>query len=283
MGRDVGQGHVALEHLFGDDGAERRVELGCAARQQRGLARTRSAGEHDGQPALHAGAEEASGGIAEHVALDQLVELAEGHPGELADVDHGVAAAAHVAVHDVQACARVELGVLEPVGRVELAMAGAGVVEDLGQDPHDVVVVVEDLVVVAVVAAVSLDEDLGRCVDHDLPHVVVGEQRLEGSVAGEVAHGPLDQRVARREVCSPSTAAVLLAPVIHLVLDQTAQQRDVHRGVLGCEVLDPGEHLLLDLLQRRAVARGGLVAHPAASSNQVPNDPGVMRAGASSC
>ena len=55
-------------------------------------------------------------------ALDQLVERAERHAGELADVDEQVAAAADVAVHDVQAGAVVELGVLQALGRVELAV-----------------------------------------------------------------------------------------------------------------------------------------------------------------
>jgi hypothetical protein len=69
----------------------------------------------------------------QHPALDQLVEGAERHPGELADVDHQVPAAADVAVHDVQPGAGVELGVLEPLGGVELAVGCRSVVEDLGQ------------------------------------------------------------------------------------------------------------------------------------------------------
>ena len=43
---------------------------------------------------------------------------------------------------------------------VELAVGAGGVVEDLGERAHDVVVVVEDLVVVARRPAVPLDEDL---------------------------------------------------------------------------------------------------------------------------
>ena len=62
--------------------------------------------------------------VAEHVALDELVELAERHAGELADVDHHVAVAGDVAVDDVEAGAVVELRVLQALGRVELAVRG---------------------------------------------------------------------------------------------------------------------------------------------------------------
>ena len=148
-GGHVGQGDVGLEDLLGDDHPLGRVELGRAARQERGLARAGGAGEHDRELGPHAGGEEPGHGRAEHVAGHQFVERAEGHAGEAADVDHQVAAAADVAVHDVQPRPVVELGVLQALGRVELAVAGRRVVEDLGQRPRHVVVVVEDLVVVA--------------------------------------------------------------------------------------------------------------------------------------
>ncbi len=80
---------------------------------------------------------------------DQLVEVPEHDAGELPDVDHDVAAPGDVAVDDVEPGAVVELGVLQALGRVELAVGAGGVVEDLGEGAHDVVVVVEDLVVVA--------------------------------------------------------------------------------------------------------------------------------------
>jgi hypothetical protein len=91
-----------------------------------------------------------------------------------------VAAAGEVAVHDVEPGAVVELGVLEAFGGVEFAVAGGGVVEELGEGPDDVVVVVEGLVVVAAAAAVALDEDLAGGVDLDLPDLGVGEQVGEG-------------------------------------------------------------------------------------------------------
>ena len=107
-------------------------------------------GEHDGQAGPHArprGTAAACG-----VSMSRSTSSSrrpEGDAGELADVDHEVAAAAEVAVDDVEAGAVVELGVLEALGGVELAVGAGGVVEDLGERAHDVVVVVEDLVVVA--------------------------------------------------------------------------------------------------------------------------------------
>ena len=95
----------------------------------------------------------------QHVPLDELVEVAERDAGELADVDHHVTAAADVAVHDVQPGAVVELRVLQALGRVELAVRARRVVEDLGEGADDVLVVVEDLVVVAGPPAVALHED----------------------------------------------------------------------------------------------------------------------------
>jgi hypothetical protein len=54
----------------------------------------------------------------------------------------------HVTVDDVDPGAVVELGILQTVSRVQLAVGAGRVVEQLGEGPHDMVVVVEDLVVV---------------------------------------------------------------------------------------------------------------------------------------
>jgi hypothetical protein len=89
----------------------------------------------------------------------------------IADVDQHVPAPGDVAVHDVDAGTVVELGVLETVGRIELAVSAGRVVEQLGQDAHDVVVAVEDLVVIPGLTAVATHEDRLRIVHHDLPHV----------------------------------------------------------------------------------------------------------------
>ena len=134
---------------------------------------------------------------------------AERDAGELPDVDHHVAAPADVAVHDVEAGTVVELGVLQALGGVELAMGAGGVVEDLGERADDVVVVVEDLVVVAASATVALHEDRVGRVDHHLPHVVVVEQRLERAVAGEVAEGALGDELRVAEVVGAQAAAVV--------------------------------------------------------------------------
>ncbi len=75
-----------------------------------------------------------------------------------------MAATADVTVHDVDAGAVIELGVLQALGGIELAMGTAGIVEDLGERPNHVVVVVEDLVVVTGDTEVALDEDRVRSV-----------------------------------------------------------------------------------------------------------------------
>ena len=116
--------------------------------------------------------------MVEHVAADQLVEVTECKAGVLADIDEHMPVAPDVAVDDVQPGTGVELRVLEALGGIELAMRRGRVVEDLGQRAHDVLVVVEDLVVVAARALVALDEHRVGTVDHDLPHVIVGEERL---------------------------------------------------------------------------------------------------------
>jgi hypothetical protein len=111
-----------------------------------------------------------------------------------------VAAPADVAVHDVQPRTVVQLRVLQPLRRVELAVRLGGVVEDLGERADDVLVVVEGFVVVARDAAVALDEDLIGRVDHDLPDVVVVQERLQRAVAHEVAVRLVDDEVRVREV-----------------------------------------------------------------------------------
>jgi hypothetical protein len=89
-----------------------------------------------------------------------------------------VAVSANVAVHDVQPGAGVQLGVLEALGRVELAVRPRRLVEDLGERADDVVVVVERLVVVAACPAMPLHEDLVRRVNHNLPDIIICKERL---------------------------------------------------------------------------------------------------------
>ena len=120
--RNVGDGDVGFEHLFGDHDPLRRVDLGGTAREHRGLARAGCAREHHAEARPHGRRQERRHGVADHRAVDELVELGEGHAGELADVDHQVGAAGHVLMHDVQPRPVVELRVLEPLGRVELAV-----------------------------------------------------------------------------------------------------------------------------------------------------------------
>ena len=155
-----------------------------------------------------------------------------------------------IAVDDVEAGPVVELGVLEALGGVELAMRAGGVVEDLGQRADDVLVVVEDLGVVAGHADVPSHEDRVGGVDHDLPHVGVGQQRLERPVAGEVAVGTVGHAARVGDVDVVQPAPVVGPPRRHLLVDERPQRRraaragDVEGGVLGPGLdsgLDGGE------------------------------------------
>ena len=120
----VRQRDVALEDLLGDDRAQGRVELGRRARQQRRLAGTGTPGEDDRQPRPHARPQERRHLRRQHLALDQLVQRRERDAREAPDVDQHVAAAGHVAVDDVDPGAVVELGVLQALCRVQLAVGG---------------------------------------------------------------------------------------------------------------------------------------------------------------
>jgi hypothetical protein len=66
-------------------------------------------------------------------------------------------------MHDMDASAVVQLCVVQPFRRIELAMRTAGVVENLGENPHYMLVVVEDLVVTAAGSGVPLYES---CASH---------------------------------------------------------------------------------------------------------------------
>ena len=62
---------------------------------------------------------------------------------------------------------------MEPLGRSQFAVRPAGVVRDLGENSHDVVVVVEHLVVIAARSRVAFGEDRRGSVDHDLPELTI--------------------------------------------------------------------------------------------------------------
>ena len=123
-----------------------------------------------------------------------------------------------------------ELGVLEALGRVELAVGGGRVVEELGQRAGDVVVVVEGVGVVAARPAVPLHEDLIGGVDHDLPHVVVLEQLLQGAVADQVAQRPLGHRGGVAQGDGAAAPLVLEVPLGDLVVDQGGGARSAASG-----------------------------------------------------
>src|SRR5690606_25285532 len=120
-------------YLLGGDDPQPGVQLGGAAGEHRRLPRAGGAGDDHRAAGPDRGLPEGGDRRVEHVAVDQLVEVPEDHPGELPDVDHHVAAAGDVLVDDVEPGAVVELGVLEPLGRVELPVGTRGVIDDLGQ------------------------------------------------------------------------------------------------------------------------------------------------------
>jgi hypothetical protein len=249
--RHVRQRDVGLEDLLGHHDPQRGVELGQAAGHEGGLARPRRPGEHHGEAGADAGPQERRHLRRQHPALHQLVDPLERDPGELADVHHHVAAAGDVAVDDVQSGAVVELGILQALGGIEGAVGRGAVVEDLGERAQHVLVVVEDLVVVSRRPTMALHEDRVRGVDHDLPHVVVGQEGLERPVAGDVAEGALDDQLGVGQVERAQASSVVEGPAADLVLDEGAQLRlavgPVHLegDVLG-PLLDPP----LDLLER---------------------------------
>ena len=112
-----------------------------------------------------------------------------------------VAAAADVAVDDVQAGAVVELGVLQTLGRVELAVDWRGVVEDLGERAEHVVVVVEDLVVVAADGPMCRFTKIASGALIMISHTSSSSSSgVERAVAGEVAEGPLGDDVGIGQV-----------------------------------------------------------------------------------
>jgi hypothetical protein len=218
--------------------------FGSQAGQQGRLAGPGRAGDEHRESRPHAGPEEGRHRRLQHPQADELVELADLDAGELPDVDKDVPVASDVPVDDVQPGPGVELGVLEALRRVELAVRTAGVVEDLGQDPPDMVVVVEDLVVVAAHTLVAPDEDQVRAVDHDLPDVRVVEEGLQRAVTGQIAEGPLGRHRRLGHVAVAPAALVLVAPRRDLLVDQ-ARQRG--RGVVGGHV---DRHLLGPILDR---------------------------------
>ncbi len=144
-------------------------------------------------------------------------------------------------------------------------MAGRGVVEDLGEGAPEVLVVVEDLVVVAGGAGVALGEDLVGGVDHDLPDVGVGQERLEGPVAGEVAPGPLGDAGGVGQVVGAEAALDVFGPATDLLVEEGSQGGPaVGAGHVEGQGLGPLLDGPLDLQQRRPPCRGvgGGVPHP---------------------
>lgn len=135
-----------------------------------------------------------------------------GDARELADIDEQMPVPPDIGVDDVDPGPAVQLGILQTFGGVELSMGSARLVEDLGQDPPDVIVVVEHLAVVAACTVVAFGEDGTGPVDHYLPHVGIGEEGFERSVTSQIPERPLDGAVRIGDVNRSVTLPELVAP-----------------------------------------------------------------------
>ena len=188
-----------------------------------------------------------------HPGLDrarrhELVQRADRHARELADVDEEVTAAGDVGVDDVHARPVLESGVLQSFGGIELAMRARRVVEESSERAHDVLVVVEDLVVESTRPRVPLHEDRVWHVDLDLPNVLIGQQRSERPVSAEVAERPVDHALGVGDAEGSQPALVVEVPPLDFVFDDRAQAFAgvfVHTEALGALL-----HPTLDLSER---------------------------------
>ncbi len=144
-------------------------------------------------------------------------------------------------MHDVQTSAAVELGVLQALARIELSVRPRRLVEHLGEYPEHVLVVVEDLVVVAATARVAFHEDRVRSVDHDLPDIVVVEERTERSVTDQIAIGAIGDERCVGELVWPLAPLEFVVPAADLVVDQgTDRCGSLERGSYRAPLFRPG-------------------------------------------
>ncbi len=82
---------------------------------------------------------------------------------------------------------------------------------------------------------------VGR-VDHHLPHVVVGEERAEGAVAGEVPHRPRDDRVGIGERVGTDASPAVAVPALDLLGDESGER------VVPCRVVEIERAVFCSLL-----------------------------------
>ena len=167
-----------------------------------------------------------------------------------ADVDENVVVAADVAMDDVKQGSALELGVLQPVRCLQLAVRAGGAVEDLHEGAQHVLVGKEDLVVVPRAAQMALNEDGVGAVDHDLPYVV--ERCAQGTVTSEVALAPLDHSDRVGQVECPEVPLAVVRPADDFPVDHPAQGRSaLGRGHVEGDVLGPRLHPSIHFHQRR--------------------------------
>lgn len=86
------------------------------------------------------------------------------------------------------------------------------------------VVIVEDLVVIARVAPVPPDKNRVGSIDHYLPDVIIGQQRSQWSESNNVAHRPFGHSSRVRKRVGSPTPGKFGVPTLDLFLHQLIQR-----------------------------------------------------------
>ena len=110
------------------------------------------------------------------------------------------------------------------------------VVEQSGERPEHVLVVVEHLVVEPTWTVVALDEDRIGSVDGDLPDVVIAQQRSERAVRAEVAQRAIDDAHWVGDLDSANPSLIVEVPAIDFVHHDRSE-------LVGCHVHSTREPL----------------------------------------
>src|SRR3954451_19325840 len=224
-------------------GDERRQHV-----ERRRLARAGAAGDEDVEPRLHAGAQELEHDRGRGAESDQVVHR-EGGGGELPDRDDGTDEGQR-GNDGVDAGAVGEASVDH---RARLVDAASDRGDDPIDDPHHVVVVLEDDVR-QLEAAGPLDVDLPRAVDHHLGDGLVAQERLQRTEADDLVRDLLEHADA---LGAREGEALLVDDLAEDLLDLAAHLDLVGQVELRVEVLDdPGLDPELDVAERLADRRG---------------------------
>src|SRR6478752_339913 len=210
--------------------------------QRRRLAGAGAAGDEDVQAGLHAGAEEVEHVRSRGAEPDEVVD-GERRRRELPDRDHGPD-------ERQRRDDRVDAGAVGQAGVDHwrgLVHAATDRRDDPVDDPHDVVVVLEDDVRQLELAR-SLDVDLARAVDHDLRDRLVAEEGLQGAEADDLVGDLLEHPDA---LGAGQGEAFLVDDLAEDLLDLAPDLDLVRKVELRVQVLDdPALDPELDVAER---------------------------------